>query len=166
MKSNHLFLLLTIFVALLFSSCKQGNPYGFEEITGKITYNGQPTSLMLAFDPLDSNNSQSGGSALTKKDGTFLMTGQSGLKHGKYRVRFILRKSYWKKTMKPVEETETDVDRTQRVLVNVLPEEFTTEKSKVEFNVTSEKKNIFNYDIISDYKPSENDIKSKKVQHY
>jgi hypothetical protein len=166
MKLNHLFLLLTIFVAVLFGSCKQSNPYGFEQITGKITYNGQPVSLMLAFDPLDSNNNQSGGSALTKKDGTFLMTGQSGLKPGKYRVRFMLRKSYWKKTMKPVEETETNVDRTQVVLVNVLPEEFTTEKSNIEFNVTAGKKNIFNYDIISDYKPSKNDIKSKKVSHY
>jgi hypothetical protein len=94
------------------------------------------------------------------------MTGQSGLKPGKYRIRFILRKSYWKKTLKPVEETETNVDRTQVVLVNVLPEEFTTEKSRIEFNVTSGKKNIFNYDIVSDYKPTENDIMSKKSRYY
>jgi hypothetical protein len=67
MKSNYLLLSLAIFVAVLFNGCKQSTPHGIEEITGKITYNGQPASLMVAFDPLDSSNGQSGGSALTKK---------------------------------------------------------------------------------------------------
>lgn len=141
------FLLTTLFVV----GCKKNtNPDGRMDVSGKITMNGAPLrgSPTIRFEPAGGDKFD-GGSGYIDAKGNYLLTGQDGVKPGKYIVRFSALDTF---------DRATDTWRTaetpegREYPVRVVPREF-NEESKVEFEVVEGKKNVFNYNIVSDAKP-------------
>jgi hypothetical protein len=141
---------------ILLTSCQHTNPDGREDVSGRIMLNGVPikaTSINIVFEPLETDDKTAGGVGTISRDGTFLLTGANALKPGKYRVRFSANVSYDSTTRQPA-TPQTDIVNFYNV--SLLPDEFTTEKSTVTFEVIKGKKNVFNHDIVTDYKPNTN----------
>ncbi|MDR2756844.1 MAG: hypothetical protein LBC20_14185 [Planctomycetaceae bacterium] len=139
---------------VLLISCQHINPDGREDVSGRITLNGTPikaTSANIIFDPLETDDKTAGGVGMISRDGTFLLTGANAVKSGKYRVRFSANISYDSTTQQPA-TSQTDIVNFYNV--SLLPDELTTEKSMLTFEVIKGKKNIFNYDIVTNYKPN------------
>jgi hypothetical protein len=139
---------------VLLMSCQHTNPDGRENVSGTITLNGTPinaTSANITFEPLETDDKASGGVGTISQDGTFLLTGVNAVKPGKYRVRLSANVSYDSTTRQPA-TSQTDIVNFYNV--SLLPVEFTTEKSTLTFEVIKGKKNVFNYDIVTDYKPN------------
>ncbi|MDR2705994.1 MAG: hypothetical protein LBC02_09475 [Planctomycetaceae bacterium] len=132
--------------------CQHTNPDGREDVSGKITLNGVPitaTSANIVFDPLETDP-MAGGVGTILRDGAFHLTGANAIKPGRYRIRFSANISYDSTTLQPA-TPQTDIVNFYNV--SLLPDEFTTEKSTLTFEVMKGKKNVFNYDIVTDYKP-------------
>jgi ppGpp synthetase/RelA/SpoT-type nucleotidyltranferase len=78
------------------------------------------------------------------------MTGNTAPKSGKYIVRITGLDYYDKRTntRRTAEITEAD-----EMIMQVIPNEFNV-NSNIEFEVVKGKRNIFNYDVITDFKPT------------
>ena len=154
MKPTHLLFIVLCISLVVFSGCNRTPDFGLEEIQGTLTLNGAPAVLMVIFESDEEISDLPAGFALSTPDGKFRMAGQSGLKAGKYRVRFSKREAFWKDSLKPVAAGE-EAHRSQVVMAEALPEQFATKKSEIAFEVIKGKKNIFNYDVVvpEGYKP-------------
>ncbi len=133
------------------TGCKKNtNPDGRLDVSGKITMNGAPTrgSAIIRFDPVG-NDKMAGGSGFIDAKGNYLLTGQDGVKPGKYIVRISSVDTFDKAT-DTWRTAETPEGR--EYAVRVVPREFNDE-SKIEFEAISGKRNVFSYDIVSDAKP-------------
>jgi hypothetical protein len=149
----NLWVVLCIFFVTLIG-CQRTNPDGREDVSGKITLNGVPitaTSANIVFDPLETSDQTAGGVSTILQNGTFFLTGVNAIKPGKYRIRFSANISYDSITLQPA-TPQTDIVNFYNV--SLLPDEFTTEKSTLTFEVMKGKMNVFNYDIVTDYKPN------------
>jgi hypothetical protein len=148
-------LLVVLFLCVvMLTSCQHINPDGREDVSGRIVLNGVPitaTSANIVFDPLETNDQTAGGVGTILQNGTFFLTGVNAIKPGKYRIRFSANISYDSTTLQPA-TPQTDIVNFYNV--SLLPDEFTTEKSMLTFEVMKGKKNVFNYDIVTDYKPN------------
>ena len=135
----------------LFSGCSgRANPDGRETISGMITLNGKPLAgtAGIAFDPVNEGSDGGGKGQIMK--GKYTLTGHDAVKPGKYTVRITAVIDFDKKTGKPADNT---VVFGNEVAVDVVPPEFNAE-STIEFEVVAGKKNVFNYDIETDYEPA------------
>ena len=141
---------LLMLVAFM-SGCKKNvNPDGRLDVSGKITMNGQPIrgSATVRFDPVG-DDKMAGGSARIDGKGNYLLTGQDGIKPGKYIVR-ISAVDTFDKTTNTWRTAETPEGR--EYAVRVVPRDF-NDNSTLEFDAADGKKNVFNYDIVSDAEP-------------
>jgi hypothetical protein len=138
---------------VLLTSCRHTNPDGREDVSGKILLNGVPivaTSANILFKPLETEDQTAGGIGTISHKGTFFLTGANAVKPGKYQVCFSANASYDSATSQPA-TPQTDIVNFYNV--SLLPDEFTTEKSTLTFEVVKGQKNVFNYNIITNYKP-------------
>jgi len=137
-------------IAVLGTGCnKQQNPDGREDVSGKITLNGQilKANANIRFVALSDDRAAGGGGQVNA--GKYHLTGQDAIKPGKYKVRIEAYELYDRKTLAPATGETGDFDFYQVVLV---PPEFNVE-STLEFEVVAGKKNVFNYDIVTSYVP-------------
>jgi hypothetical protein len=81
--------------------------------------------------------------------GKYLLTGIGGVKPGKYRVKLYVTQYYDIKTEEPSTAETGEFDN---VHVNMIPKEF-NDDLPLEFEVIPRKKNVFNFDIVTDYVP-------------
>jgi len=146
MKTHFLLILLCLVV----SGCgKPANPDGRVDVRGTLTLNGQPIrdGAWSIFLKSDENHDNGGGGPIY--EGKFHLTGRNAPKPGKYRVCLTGTRYIDKKTNEPVSAQTNPADI---VTLKMLPDEFFT-KSNIEFEVTKGRKNIFNYDVVTDFKP-------------
>ena len=153
MRTNSAFLMLTLLAVLLTTTigCKPKNPDGREDVKGKITLNGEPVGVKngvcaIKFEPTDSSDMRAGGSAQIQ-NGEYLLTGQDGVKPGKYIVRITYTATF-DKTTNDFADANTLMENEYQVAL--VPPEFNTD-STIEFEVVAKKKNVFNYDIVTDF---------------
>lgn len=127
----------------------QKNPGGRENIEGMITLNGAPLTGMsgIVFSPVIPGND--GGGQGQIQAGKYFLTGADGVKPGKYIVRITSSIDFDIKTGKPADSA---IEFGSEIPVDVVPPMFNRE-STIEFEVVAGKKNIFNYDIKTDYIP-------------
>lgn len=149
---SFLTLLLISFGGLLLTSfgCKgPENPDGRENVSGKITLNGQPLMGLagIRFDPVDGGD---GGGKGQIKQGVYSITGYDAVKPGKYTVRIFASVDYDRKTGKLADNQILEGDA---IAVDLVPAEFNS-NSKIEFEVVKGKNNVFNYDVVTDFVPS------------
>lgn len=146
-------LLCCLSMLLCLSGCKgQKNPDGRLDVSGTLTLNGGPfvnvNSSMIIFEPLDDKSLGFSSTPFDASTGKYLCTKQDGLKPGKYRVKIIAQALYDKRTKKPVApdfgsgQDDASQDDGQGYFVPLIPPEF-NEKSTIEFEVESGKKNVF-----------------------
>lgn len=156
------FSLLLAFVVLLGGCAKEGNPDGRQDVSGTIKLNGEPlkSTGFIFFEPLDGTGSDGGRIPIT--NGRFLLTGQDGIKPGKYRVRISAVATF---------DKSTDTYRTpdtpdwREYQVRLIPEEF-NEKSSLEFEVVEGKKNVFDYDVVTDFQAESLHKSTKKTSSH
>ncbi|MDR3199762.1 MAG: hypothetical protein LBU34_17995 [Planctomycetaceae bacterium] len=134
---------------LFLSGCQHNNPDGRENVSGRILLNGQPLegSARIVFDPLD-GDSRNGGSGQILS-GNFFLTQQDGVKPGKYCVRIFATVTYDKTTNAPATKETLDYNE---YTMDIIPPEFNVDSS-LEFEVIKGKKNIYNYNIETPFKP-------------
>ena len=154
-------LTLLFVVALLSAGCKPKNPDGREDVSGKITLNGKNIPeytgvCSIQFDPQGDDKRAGGNGPIF--DGEYLLTGNDGVKPGKYTVRILYSVSYDGATGQPATVESGDLNQ---YLVNYLPPEFNSE-SQIEFEVVAKKKNVFDYDIVTDFQPQVDAPRSNK----
>lgn len=148
-QSGFIFSLLCFHILLLTGCGPPPNPDGRQNVSGTIKLNGELMKAggVVFFESLDGDSSAGG--RIPVKNGQFFLTGQDGLKPGKYRVRISGTTTF---------DKDTNTYRTpetpdwKEYVVRLVPEEF-NEKSQIEFVVTEGKKNVFDYDVITDFKP-------------
>ena len=145
----HFFLVISV-VAILTVGCgKKTNPEGREDIRGTITFNGKPLDVgTIRFDPTGSDYAAGGSGPIHL--GKYELTGIEGVKPGQYKVCFFASWDYDLRTGQPADENTPDggVYKVKRI-----PPEFNT-NSTLEFEVVQGKRNVFNYDIVTDYQPN------------
>jgi len=143
--------LLVLTLVISQTGCKKNtNPDGRLDVSGRITMNGEPLrgNPNIRFDPVG-DDKLAGGSARVDAKGNYLLTGQDGIKPGQYIVRISAIDTY---------DRLTDTWRTaetpdgREYPVRIVPREF-CEESTIEFEAVTGKKNLFNYDIVSDAEP-------------
>jgi len=132
--------------------CQKANPEGRENVSGTITLNGKPIdpkwNASITFVPSDGRDVDDGGGEQIAQ-GRYLLTGIGGVKPGKYKVKLYVTQYYDIKTSEPSTEATGEFDN---IHVSMIPNEF-NENSTLEFEVVQGKKNIFNYDIVTDFVP-------------
>ena len=137
---------------LLCPGCKQPNPEGREDVSGTITFNGQTIDpkweASISFVPSDGRDVTEGG-GIQIIQGRYLLTGIGGVKPGRYKVKIQMSRLYDIKTRQPSTPETGDFDS---VRVPLIPREF-NDGTTLEFEVIQGKKNVFNYDIVTDYVP-------------
>ena len=159
MKLIRFSLLLYCFCVLsCLSGCnKNKNPDGRLDVNGTITFNGSPISSLgtytIAFEPIDDPSSGPVSGNINWRTGEYSCTMHDGLKPGKYRVKFVAMAQYEKRTKKPAppDFEEQDLVKTG-YFVSLLPPDF-NETNVVEFEAVKGKKNVFDYDLKTDYQP-------------
>lgn len=141
---------LLTFVFFIVGCKKNTNPDGRMDVSGKITMNGSPVrgSPIVRFDPVG-DDKLAGGNGFIDAKGNYFLTGQDGIKPGKYIVRISALDTFDKAT-DTWRTAETPEGREYGV--RVVPREFNDE-STIEFEVVEGKKNVFNYNIESDAPP-------------
>lgn len=156
-------LLAVVVVAGLLSAtgCKEPNPDGREDVSGKITLNGEPLGTQsgvfaIRFDPVG-DDKKAGGSGQIQS-GSYALTGQDGVKPGQYVVR-ISGSATFDRSTNDYANADTKMENEYQVVL--VPPEFNSE-SKIEFEVVKGKKNVFNYDIVTDFKGEEANQGKKK----
>lgn len=150
-NSRFLLSLLFIVLSLHFSGCQKAeNPDGRLDVSGRITLNGgsfkDVDMSSIIFISVDNPEREIHSGRFDSKTGKYLLTRQSGLLPGKYKVRFGASSMYDIKTEKPVTGDTQDGDEYH---VQFIPPQFGSE-STIEFEVVAGKKNIFDYDIKGD----------------
>ena len=152
-KFNALFALVALAVcAAATVGCKPGNPDGREDVKGTITLNGEPIGkytgiCSIQFDPVGDDKRAGGSGPIL--DGKYLLTGNDGVKPGKYIVKIYYQVSYDGNTG---EIATTESGDLNQYLVNYLPPEF-NDRSQIEFEVVKGK-NVFDYNIETDFQPA------------
>jgi len=153
MKLIHFSLLLCCFGAWVCLSGCQGklqNPDGRMDVSGAITFNGGPFEgaemCAIAFVPIDDPSLGSSSTSFNAKTGKYLLTLQDGLKPGKYRVFITAQAVYDRQTNQPVTAQTLEG---QDYRVALIPPEFSKE-TQIEFEVSKDKNNVFNYDVVAD----------------
>ncbi len=152
--------LLIFMVLFVTEGCtKKTNPDGREDVSGTITLNGKPLEggSGIRFDPVDGDHTAGGSGQIMT--GKYLLTGQDGVKPGKYIVRIHATAAFDKRT-NTYATNETDIGH--EYSVKLVPDEFNM-GSKIEFEVLKGKKNVFNYDIVTDFKPERVDKREKRA---
>jgi hypothetical protein len=144
-----LFSILALLLAVQLGCTAPKNPGGRENIEGLITLNGAPLTGMsgIVFSPV--NPGSDGGGQGQIQNGKYFLTGADGVKPGKYIVRITSSIDFDIRTGKPADSA---IEFGSEIPVDVVPSLFNKE-STIEFDVTAGKKNIFNYDIQTDYVP-------------
>jgi hypothetical protein len=127
------------------------NPDGRVDVTGSISLNGKLMTDIagyVIFDTVSGEPTDGGSSPILK--GKIRMTGNAAPKPGKYIVRITGLDYYDKRTnaRRTAETGEAD-----EMIMQVIPNEFNV-NSNIEFEVIKGKRNIFNYDVITDFKPT------------
>ncbi|MDO4587339.1 MAG: hypothetical protein Q4C95_08585 [Planctomycetia bacterium] len=143
------FVSLCCLILFNLTGCEKKNPDGRENVSGMITLNGEPLqgSAGIHFDPVDGDKTAGGhGQIMT---GKYLLTGQDGVKPGKYIVRISALATFDKRTD---DYATADTLFEHEYTVTVVPPEFNV-GSTIEFEVVKGKKNIFDYDIKTDFQP-------------
>lgn len=140
--------------------CKPANPDGRENVSGKITLNGQTLdpkfTAAISFVPTDGRAvTEGGGGQIVNSQ--YLLTSTDGVKPGKYKVKIFVQQYYDVKTGEPSTAETGDFDS---VHVKAIPDDF-NENSTLEFEVVAGKKNTFDYDIVTDYVPDKDSIPKK-----
>jgi hypothetical protein len=137
-------------VLAVFSGCQHTNPDGRENVRGQILLNGKPLAgnARIVFDSLEGNFRDGGSGQIMS--GNFLLTKQDGVKPGKYRVRIFATMTYDTTTNLPATKETLDYNE---YTMNIIPPEFNID-SFLEFEVIKGKKNIYNYDIVTSFKPT------------
>ncbi|MDR1959284.1 MAG: hypothetical protein LBQ54_09640 [Planctomycetaceae bacterium] len=141
--------ILILFLLCVFGCNASGNPDGRIDVTGTITLNGKPFTFAggCFFEPVNGIKEDGGVSQIL--DGKIFLTGQAAPKPGKYIVRIYAIDYYDKTTNLPITpETKPGNFYT----VKVIPDDFNI-NSTIEFEVVAKKKNVFNYNIVTDDKP-------------
>jgi len=132
--------------------CKQPNPEGREDVSGTITLNGKALDpkwdAMISFVPSDGRAVTDGG-GIQIAQGKYMLTGIGGIMPGKYKVKIKISQYYDMKTGQPSTPETGDFDS---VRVPLIPTEF-NDDTTLEFEVIQGKKNVFHYDIVTDYVP-------------
>lgn len=152
MRLIHFAIIFGFCLLMCLSGCKKKpvNPDGRMDVSGKITFNGGPFEgaemCAIAFIPKDDRTLGSSSTTFNSKTGKYLLTLQDGLKPGKYRVAITAQAVYDRKTNKPV-TAETLEGQDYRV--TLVPPEF-NKNSTLEFEVVKDKKNVFDYDVVTD----------------
>ena len=151
--SRVLFLQLIATLVLCHSlGCKKANPEGRENVNGTITLNGKAIdpkwTAAISFVPADGRGATEGGGGQINQ-GRYLLTGPDGVMPGKYRVKLFMNQYYDVKTGEPATENTGEFDS---VHIGMIPREF-NEDSTLEFEVVKGRKNVFDYDIVTDYAP-------------
>ncbi|MDR1963133.1 MAG: hypothetical protein LBQ50_05095 [Planctomycetaceae bacterium] len=151
---RYLLFFVCVTFLLLIGCGKVPNPDGRLDVSGTITLNGGPfpgaEMCAIGLVPIDDKSLGSSSTTFDRNTGKFLFTRQDGLKPGKYKVVITAQAVFDKTTKQPVTpETMEGND----YKVNLVPPEFNKE-SKIEFEVVADQKNIFNYDVKTDYKPN------------
>lgn len=149
--------LLAVMILCHGVGCKKENPEGRENVSGKITFNGQTIdpkwTAAISFIPGDGRDATDGGGGQITQS-KYLLTGTGGIKPGKYKVKLFVQQYYDVKTGEPSTANTGDFDS---VYVSMIPKEF-NDDSTMELEVVQGKKNVFNYDIVTDYVPDQNSI--------
>ena len=124
------------------------NPDGRLDVSGMITLNGKPLEGLsgIRFDQVGGGD---GGGKGQIRNGAYEITGYDAVKPGKYIVRIFATVDYDRKTGKLADNQIKEGDA---IAVDLIPTEFNS-NSKIEFEVVQGKKNVFNYDIVTDYVP-------------
>ncbi|MDR2169283.1 MAG: hypothetical protein LBP59_04000 [Planctomycetaceae bacterium] len=147
-----LFIIPILFCLVVVIGCgKTPNPDGRVDVSGTLTLNGQEITdgVWSIFLKSDENHDNGGGGPVYK--GKFHLTGRNAPKPGKYRVCLTGTRYIDAKTGNPV---SPQTDPADFVTLKILPDDFFN-NSKIEFEVVAKKKNIFNYNIETDFKPVE-----------
>jgi hypothetical protein len=139
-----------------FSGCGPDNPDGRINVTGTILLNGKPFEGdgAVVFSP-QSGETDAGGQAPIL-NGKFFCTKRSAPKPGKYIVRLFSVQEYDSGTNQPLRKLAAEgvrLEKGRKYLAKVIPDEFNV-NSTIEFEVIKGKRNVFRYDIVTDYKPS------------
>ena len=160
-------LAMSLFLTLLMFQmvgCKKVNPEGREDVRGRVTMNGQPIdptyTAAISFVPVDDKpvTDGGGGQIVSSK---YLLTNTEGVKPGKYKVKIFVNQYYDTKTGEPATKESGDFDM---VHVSMIPPDY-NDKSAIEFEVVSGKKNIFDHNIVTDYAPGKDTIpKQAKIK--
>lgn len=162
-KVNAKFLVISLVVALMMFQavgCKKANPEGREDVSGKVTLNGQAINpkftAAISLIPSDGRPVTEGGGGQIV-NGKYLLTNTEGVKPGKYKIKFFINQYYDVKTGEPATEQTGEYDM---VHVAMVPSDF-NDNSTIEFEVVAGKKNTFDYDIVTDYVPGKDAIPKK-----
>ncbi|MDR2761600.1 MAG: hypothetical protein LBB88_03255 [Planctomycetaceae bacterium] len=143
-------MLLILFCIVVAGCSKSVNPEGRVDVSGTLTLNGQAITdgAWSIFLKSEENIDDDGGGGPIYK-GKFYLTGRNAPKPGKYRVCLTGTRYIDEKTGESVSAQTNSEDI---ITLQMLPNEFFTD-SKIEFEVVVNKKNVFNYNIETDYKP-------------
>lgn len=154
--------MLALGAIVALGGCTKPNPDGRENVSGVIKLNGTPLekSAAIRFAPVSGSSKDGGGGPIY--DGKYLLTGNNGVKPGKYIVRITATTMFDTKTSAPATSSTGDFDM---VSVPLIPPEFNDE-SKLEFEVVAGKRNVFNYDVVTDYVPSADNMPQPKRGQY
>jgi hypothetical protein len=146
------FLNFLVMSIILSSGCgkKNSNPDGREDVRGKITLNGKviENNANIRFVPVNNTDKLSGGGGQIT-NGKFHLTGQDGVKPGKYKVQISAYVNYDRKTETPATGKTGDFDFYP---VMLIPPEFNTQTT-LEYEVVAGKTNVYNYDIQTSFSP-------------
>ncbi|MDR1289885.1 MAG: hypothetical protein LBK06_01640 [Planctomycetaceae bacterium] len=146
------YIVLSVCFLLTISGCGGNkNPDGRVDVTGTISLNGKlmdEIAGVVVFDSVNGEPTNSGSAPILK--GRFHMTGNAAPKPGKFIVRITGLDYYDKRTnaRRTAETTGSD-----EMIMQVIPNEFNV-NSNIEFEVVKGKRNIFNYNVITDFKPA------------
>jgi len=138
-----------LFLVIVTVGCGHTNPDGRVDVSGKLTLNGEPITDGVWSIILKSADNHDDGGGGPVYGGVFLLTGRNAPKPGKYRVCLTGMRYIDGKTKGPVTAQTNQADI---IMLKMLPNEFFTD-SKIEFEVIAKKKNIFNYNIETNFKP-------------
>ncbi|MDR3196717.1 MAG: hypothetical protein LBU34_02510 [Planctomycetaceae bacterium] len=144
-----LFILPILFCLVVTGCFKPANPEGRVDVSGTLTLNGQAITdgAWSIFLKSDENHDDGGGGPVY--EGKFYLTGRNAPKPGKYRVCLTGTRYIDEKTGEAVSARTNPEDI---VTLKMLPDEFFKD-SKIEFDVVEKKKNVFNCNIETNFKP-------------
>ncbi|MDO5309711.1 MAG: hypothetical protein Q4G03_09540 [Planctomycetia bacterium] len=163
LSNNALLLVVLLLCGLcLTTGCKKKNPDNRQDVQGMITLNGEPLgrdfcSAGIQFDAVGDDKSAGGHGQIMR--GKYLLTQQDGVKPGKYIVR-ITAFATFDKTTNTYATPETTMEN--ELQMTLVPEEFNS-ASTIEFEVVQGKKNVFDYDIKTDFGPTDNTSKKGPI---
>ncbi|GHT44870.1 hypothetical protein FACS189454_03390 [Planctomycetales bacterium] len=147
------FCFLLCFVVV--TGCAPKNPDGRVDVTGTILLNGVPLNGAggVVLDPIDGQRGDGGRSPIL--NGKIFFTKRSAPKPGKYTVRIYSVQDFDSVTKKSILVDGKYQVQGTTYLAKVIPDEFNV-NSKIEFEVVKGRRNVFNYNIVTDYKPEPN----------